>query len=125
MEASFSAQIQAQKPSQEAMPEMQQKGDSVYSIQQEETHEKARLKEQAEIQEIEAMFAALEIAELAEQEEEHPDAVDTHRATQKRVKMSLLSPEAILWAGSLSRKRGGGHQVVCLLEASRAAGGLF
>lgn len=53
----------------EAKPSEQPKGESMYDLQQQEVQERGKQKEEDEIREIEAMFAALEIAELEEEKE--------------------------------------------------------
>eukprot|EP00930_Biecheleria_cincta_P001616 TRINITY_DN102749_c0_g1_i1.p1 TRINITY_DN102749_c0_g1~~TRINITY_DN102749_c0_g1_i1.p1 ORF type:complete len:1177 (+),score=153.94 TRINITY_DN102749_c0_g1_i1:104-3634(+) len=53
----------------EAKPSEQPKGTSMYNLQQQEVQEKERQKEQDEIREIEAMFAALDVAEQEEERE--------------------------------------------------------
>mmetsp|Transcript_42341 Transcript_42341/g.76832 ORF Transcript_42341/g.76832 Transcript_42341/m.76832 type:complete len:1103 (-) Transcript_42341:113-3421(-) len=72
----------------DVMPSMQPKRDSVYDIQQQEVVEKARQKENEEIQEIEALFAALEVAELAEEREAlglpNPDALPSDKGRHRK-----------------------------------------
>lgn len=53
----------------DAMPSERPKGESVYSLQDREREEQAQLKELEDIIEIEAMFAALEVAEQEESRE--------------------------------------------------------
>lgn len=53
----------------DAMPSEKPKGESVYSLQDREREEQAQLKEFEDILEIEAMFAALEVAEQEESRE--------------------------------------------------------
>eukprot|EP00933_Yihiella_yeosuensis_P025677 TRINITY_DN19922_c0_g1_i2.p1 TRINITY_DN19922_c0_g1~~TRINITY_DN19922_c0_g1_i2.p1 ORF type:complete len:842 (+),score=205.10 TRINITY_DN19922_c0_g1_i2:1079-3604(+) len=53
----------------DAMPSEQPKGKSIFELQKQEADEQERLKEEADIREIEAMFAALEVAEMQEEYE--------------------------------------------------------